>query len=99
VKSDTKFAPVIVLSQIKDGRDFGGQAGKPGPDIAVIVEQWHPMYRDTTHAHFVRGVPVSRTSMTEEHGGRRYRWCVFPDDYRVMLVNEGNISSKRIQRV
>jgi hypothetical protein len=97
MKSDTKFAPVIVLSQIKEGRDFGGQAGKPGPDIAVIVEQWHPMYRDTTHAHFVRGMPVSRTSVTEDSNGRKYRWCVFPD-YRVMKVNEGNITSKRLQR-
>jgi hypothetical protein len=63
----------------------------------VIVAQWHPAYKDTTHSFFVRGVPVSRTSVTQEAGGRLYRWCVFPD-YRVMLVNEGNLTSKRLNK-
>ena len=85
--NDTEFAPVIRYSSLN--------AGTKDADIGVIVAQWHPAYKDTTHAFFVRGVPVSRTSVTQEAGGRLYRWCVFPG-YRVMLVNEGNLVSKRI---
>jgi hypothetical protein len=78
---DSKFKPLIRISQIED-------------DVAAIVTVWGPLHKDTTHNHFVRGVPVSRTSITEESNGRMYRWCVFPD-FRVMLVNEGNIIAKR----
>lgn len=87
--NDTKFAPVIRIS--------GLNAGTKDADIAVIVAQWHPALRDTTHQFFVRGVPVSRTTITQECAGRLYRWCVFPG-YRVMLVNEGNLTSRRLQR-
>lgn len=87
--NDTKFAPVIRIS--------GLNTGTKDADIAVIVAQWHPAYKDTTHSFFVRGMPVSRTSITQEAGGRLYRWCVFPD-YRVMLVNEGNLTSKRLNK-
>jgi hypothetical protein len=80
--SDSKFCPPIRISRIEE-------------DISVVVAQWGPAYKDTTHAFFVRNVPVSRTTITEEHGGRLYRWCVFPD-FRVMLVNEGNIRSKKL---
>lgn len=82
IVDDNKFGPPIRISQIKE-------------DIAVIMVQWGPAYKDTTHVFFVRNVPVSRTTITEEIDGRLYRWCVFPD-YRVMLVNEGNIRSKRM---
>ena len=97
MSNDNKFAPPIRLSQITDGHPYGGQPALPGPDIAVIVAQWGPAYKDTTHEYFVRGVRVSRTTITEESNGRLYRWCLFPDG-RTMLVNEGNIRSKRINK-
>lgn len=82
IVDDNKFGPLTRISRIPE-------------DISVIVAQWGPAYKDTTHVFFVRGVPISRTTITQEHGGRLYRWCVFPD-YRTMLVNEGNIRSKRM---
>ena len=84
IVDDNKFAPPIRLSQIPE-------------DISVIVASWGPPYKNTTHAYFVRHVPVARTTITEEHGGRLYRYCEFPD-HRVMLVNEGNIRSKKLTR-
>ncbi len=97
IVQDNKFGPPIRISRIENGRPFGGQPALPGPDIAVIVAQWGPAFKDTTHNYFVRSVQVSRTTITEESGGRLYRWCLFPDG-RVMLVNEGNIRSKRINK-
>lgn len=94
--ADTRFAPVIVISQIQDGRRYGGQESLPGPDIAVIVAIWGPSYQDKTHTYNVRGVPVGRTTVSETRGGRIYRICVFPDG-RTMWVNEGNISSRKIK--
>jgi hypothetical protein len=82
IVDDNKFGPPIRISQIPE-------------DIAVIVAQWGPAYKDTTHVFFVRNVQVARTTITEEIDGRLYRWCVFPDN-RVLLVNEGNIRSKRM---
>jgi hypothetical protein len=96
MNDDTKFAPIIRISQIKDGRQYAGQAGIPGPDIAVIVAQWGPLHTDKTHTYNVRGVPVCRTTITELSNGRMYRWVMFPDG-RVMKVNEGNISSRKIK--
>ncbi len=87
--NDTKFAPVIRRSQIG--------AGTPEADIGVVVAQWRSAHKDDTHRFFCRGVPISRTGITQEAGGRLYRWCVFPD-FRVMLVNEGNITSRRLDR-
>jgi hypothetical protein len=84
IVDDNKFAPPTRISAIKG-------------DISVIWASWGPAYKDTTHAFYVRHKPVARTTITEEHGGRLYRWCVFPD-YRVMLVNEGNIRSKRLNK-
>jgi hypothetical protein len=84
IVDDNKFGPPIRISQIPE-------------DIAVIVVRFEPAYKDTTHCFFVRNVPVSRTSIVEEAGGRLYRWCVFPDG-RVMLVNEGNIRSKKLNK-
>lgn len=92
----TKFAPVIQISQIRNGQRWGGEDAIPGPDIAVIVAVWGPLHSDKTHEYFVRKVPVCRTSITELDNGRRYRWCMFPDG-RVMKVNEGNISSRKIK--
>ena len=94
IVQDNKFGPPIRISRIENGHPFGGQPALPGPDIAVIVAQWGPSFKDATHDFFVRGVRISRTTITEESNGRLYRWCVFPDG-RVMLVNEGNIRSKR----
>ncbi len=94
---DNKFGPPIRISQIMDGRPWGGMEAIPGPDIAVIVAQYWPAYKDTTHDYFVRNVKVSRTSITREDKGRMYRWCIFPDG-RTMLVNEGNIRSKPIKK-
>jgi hypothetical protein len=82
---DTKFAPIIRISQI---------TGPDGPDIATIVAIWGPMQGDRDRDYSVRGVPVSRWSITEQHKGQSYRWCLFPD-YRVMLVNESNITSRK----
>lgn len=87
--NDNKFAPPIRYSAIGEGTKDA--------DIGVIVASWGPLVKDQTHAFFVRGVPVSRTSVTQEAGGRLYRWCIFPD-YRVMLVNEGNLTSRRLNR-
>ena len=84
IVDDNKFGPPIRISKI-DG------------DISVIVAQWGPAFKDTTHAFFVRNMPVSRTTITETHGERLYRWCMFTDG-RVMLVNEGNIRSKRLNK-
>lgn len=99
IVQDNKFGPPIRISGIREGKPFGGQPALPGPDIAVIVAQWGPAFKDTTHNYFVRGVQVSRTTITEESGGRLYRWCMFHDGTnRVMLVNEGNIRSKRIYK-
>lgn len=97
IVSDNKFGPPIRLSGITNGYAYDGQPALPGPDIAVIVAQWGPSFKDTTHTYYVRGVQVSRTTITEESGGRLYRWCLFPDG-RTMLVNEGNIRSKRISK-
>ena len=82
--SEKKFVPVKRISQIEG-------------DVLAVVAVWGPMQKDETHDHFVRGVPVSRTSMHYEDKGRMYRWCVFPDG-RVMAVNEGNIVAKRVRR-
>lgn len=84
IVDDNKFGPPIRISQI-DG------------DIAVIVASWGPPYKDTTHAFYVRLKPIARTTITEEHGGRLYRWCEFPD-HSVKLVNEGNIRSKKLTK-
>lgn len=84
IADDNKFGPPIRISQIPE-------------DIAVLVARWGPAYKDTTHVFFVRNVQVGRTTITEEHGGRLYRYCQFPDG-RVMLVNEGNIRSKRMNK-
>jgi hypothetical protein len=96
LNNDTKFAPIIRISQITEGRQYDGQPALPGPDIAVIVAQWGPLHTDKTHTYYVRGVPVCRTTITENSNGRIYRWCLFPDG-RVMKVNEGNINSRKIK--
>jgi len=96
IVNDNKFGPPIRLSGITNGRPYGGEPALPGPDIAVIVAQWGPSFKDVTHDFFVRGVRISRTTITEESNGRLYRWCVFHDGTnRVLLVNEGNIRSRR----
>lgn len=82
---NTKMVPVKRISQIEG-------------DVLAVVAVWGPMHKDETHEHFVRGVPVSRTSMHFEDKGRMYRWCRFPDG-RTMVVNEGNIVAKKIRRL
>jgi hypothetical protein len=86
IVDDNKFGPPLRYSQIPE-------------DIGVIVAQWGPAYKDTTHEYFVRGVRISRTTITEEKDGRLYRWCLFHDGSgRTMLVNEGNIRAKKLSR-
>ncbi len=93
---DTKFAPIIRVSQITDGYPYRGEPALPGPDIAVIVCVWGPSYADKTHEYFVRGVPVGRTTLSKTDNGRMYRVCVFPGGHW-QWVNEGNLSSRRIK--
>lgn len=84
IVNDNKFGPPIRTSQI-DG------------DVSVIVAQWGPPFKDSTHDYFVRGTRVSKTNIKEESNGRLYRWCLFPDG-AVQLVNEGNIYGKRVTK-
>lgn len=93
---DSRFTAPIRLSQIQNGRTYGGQPGLPGPDIAVIVASWGPSHGDKTHTYYVRGVPVGRTTVGKVDNSRMYRWCIFPDG-SWQLVNEGNITWRLIK--
>jgi hypothetical protein len=93
---DSRFAPIIRISKICNGREFGGQPGYPGPDIAVIVCMWGPSHADRTHTYHVRGTPVDRTTLSKLDNGRQYRVCVFPGGHW-QWVNEGNISSRKFK--
>ena len=65
-------------------------------DIVVCAAVWGPPHRAAHVTYFVRGVEVAPTGQTyQDQQGRSYRWCVFPD-YRVMLVNEGNIRERKV---
>jgi hypothetical protein len=64
-------------------------------DVVVCAAVWAP-HRAAHVEYSVRGVPVAPTERTHvDQQGRSYRWCVFPD-YRVMLVNEGNIRERKV---
>ena len=65
----------------------------------VIVASYGPSMWDRTHHCTVRGVPVHklRHGNSTDDRGVAYCRCVFPDG-RVMLVNEGNIRVKKLNR-
>jgi hypothetical protein len=66
-------------------------------DVCVIAGSFGPSIKDERTEYTVRGVPVSpvRVDPYVDEKGRHYWWCVFPD-YRVMLVNAGNIRERKI---
>lgn len=77
-------------------RQGAGKISNIQDDCWVVMASWGPSARDEVMEYTVRGVKVAPVYVDPyvDPQGRSYRWCVFPD-YRVMLVNEGNILSRK----
>ena len=65
-------------------------------DVCVIAGSFGAAPGTENMEYRVRGVLVAplRLDPFKDSAGRVYRWCQFPDQ-RVMLVNEGNILSRK----
>lgn len=71
------------------------KAHEPEIDIRMIVG---PTVWERSHRCSVRGVAVEKIGRgVPDDRGISYVWCRFPDG-RVMLVNEGNIRVKKLNR-